>query len=499
MGVKGQRRGVLALAAVALLLLAIPSAAVAVTAPTITSKPKTPTNARSATFKFTGGPDTVSFRCQLDGTGYAGCTSPRTYSSLSEGKHTFSVKAVGSGGAVSVGTSFTWRVDLTPPPPPTVAGIPTTTTSTNAEFGLSNSESGVTYRCKLDAAPWAGCGGRGYWGLGEGNHSLAVTASDVVGNVSAPTVVPWNVNFADMPAAPCGDPTEPTGIRHLVVFVLENRSYTHIIGEPGTTAANQAPFQNALAGQCGLATDYYGVTHPSLPDYMAMTAGETLFATDCNTCESDGDSIFSQLETAALTWKTYAEDMPSPCFDQDARSVGYIRHHNPPIYFTRLAETCPTNDVPLGTTDGGNLASDLADGALANVTFVIPNNCNNAHDACTGTGMAVKQADNWLASWLPLVAQSPAYTSGETAVFITWDEGRGGTSGEDCLKTRSSGCHVVLLALQKNLAAGARNAARASHYDLLWTMEKLFGLPALGHAGDPGAVDLLAGFGLSGP
>jgi hypothetical protein len=490
---------VVAATLVALLVLAIPSSAFAVTAPTITSKPKTPTNTTTATFKFTGGPDALSFRCQIDGTGYAGCTSPKTYASLSEGKHTFSVKAVASGGATSAATSFTWRVDVTAPPTPGVTGIPAATASTNAEFSLSDGESGVTYRCKLDTGAYAGCGGRGYWGLGEGNHTLSVTASDTVGNVSAPTVVPWTVDFPEMPAAPCGDPAEPPDITHIVVFVLENRSYTNIIGAPGTTAANQAPFQNALATECGLATDYYGVTHPSLPDYMAMTAGDTLFASDCNTCESDGESIFSQLETAGLTWKTYAEDMPAPCYDQDLRTAGYIRHHNPPIYFTRLAATCPTNDVPLGTTDAGSLTSDLAAGTLANVTFVIPNNCNNAHDSCPGTALPVKQADNWLASWLPLVVQSPSYTSGETAVFVTWDEGRGGTSGEDCLTTRSAGCHIVLMALHKNLGVGARNPARSSHYDLLWTIEKLFDLSALGHAGDPGAVDLLAGFGLAEP
>ncbi|HEY7003905.1 MAG TPA: alkaline phosphatase family protein [Gaiellaceae bacterium] len=486
-------------AAVAWLILAIPSSALAVTAPTITSKPKTPTSSRTATFKFTAGPEAASFRCQIDGIGYAGCKSPRTYSSLSEGKHTFSVKAVASGGATSAASSFTWRVDVTPPPAPGVSGISAATTSTNVQFQLSDSESGVTYRCKLDAAAYAGCGAREYWGLGEGNHALSVTATDTAGNVTAPTVVPWNVDFVDMPAAPCGAATASPDINRFVVFVLENRSFPDIIGGPGTKAATQAPFQNALAAKCGLATDYYGVTHPSLPDYMAMTAGETLFTSDCNTCDSDGDSIFSQLESAGLTWRTYAEDMPAPCEDEDLRSVGYIRHHNPPIYFTRLADTCPTNDVPLGTTDGGSLASDLAAGTLANVTFVIPNNCNNAHDVCAGTGIQVKQADNWLASWLPLVVQSPAYTSGETAVFVTWDEGRGGTAGEDCLKTRSAGCHIVLLALNENLAAGARNPARSSHYDLLWTMEKAFGFPALGHAGDPGAVDLLAGFGLTEP
>jgi hypothetical protein len=232
---------------------------------------------------------------------------------------------------------------------------------------------------------------------------------------------------------------------------------------------------------------------------MAMTAGETLFASDCNDCASDGDSVFSQLETASLTWKTYAEEMPSTCSQQDLRAVYYIRHHNPAVYFTRLAATCPSADVPLGTTDGGALVADLATGNLPSLSFVIPNNCNNSHDSCPGTGNAVAQGDHWLASWLPRAVASAQYQSGNTAVFVTWDEGRGGTIGENCLALLANDCHVVMLALNPYIASGMIDANQASHYDLLWTVEHLFDLPALGHAGQSGARDLIVDFGLVPP
>jgi phosphatidylinositol-3-phosphatase len=495
-GAHARRFGVVAVALVAT-VLGLPRSASATATPTITSKPPSPTNQTSATFKFTGSSGTVSFKCKLDLSAYSVCSSPRTYSSLPEGKHFFYVKAFDAAGIASSAASASWRIDLTPPPAPALTGIPDATTSTNVHFALSDAETGVAFRCQIDGASVTACpAGRGYWSLAEGTHTLRTFAKDAAGNVSAPTIGTWTVSFAPMPESPCGAAGTAPAIEHVVVFVLENRNFSQVIGSPGSTAAANAPFLNKLAAKCGLATNYFGITHPSLPNYMAMTAGETLFTSDCNSCASDGDSVFSQLETASLTWKTYAEEMPSACSQQDLRAVYYIRHHNPPVYFTRLAATCPNADVPLGTTDGGALLADLATDNLPSLSFVIPNNCNNSHDSCPGTANAVAQGDHWLASWIPRVVASAPYQSGNTAVFVTWDEGRGGTMGEDCLALLANDCHVVLLALNPYIASGTIDANQASHYDLLWTVEHLFGLPALGHAGEGSPRDLLADFGL---
>jgi arylsulfatase A-like enzyme len=78
--------------------------------PTITQKPTNPTTSSSATFSFTGGPEAVGFRCSLDGAAFTDCTSPKTYTGLLKGAHTFKVRAVDANGNESSDTTWTWTI-----------------------------------------------------------------------------------------------------------------------------------------------------------------------------------------------------------------------------------------------------------------------------------------------------------------------------------------------------------------------------------------------------
>src|SRR5437868_6898474 len=98
---------------------------------------------------------------------------------------------------------------------------------------------------------------------------------------------------------------------HVFVIVFENHSYSQIIGNPS------APYINQLAHQYGLATNFSALAHPSLPNYLALTAGSTFDVTsDCGeSCfQNTPANIFSELEAAGKTWKSYHESMPSNCF-----------------------------------------------------------------------------------------------------------------------------------------------------------------------------------------
>jgi len=267
-------------------------------------------------------------------------------------------------------------------------------------------------------------------------------------------------------SGPCGMQATAAGYKHVIWIWMENHSYNTIIG------SSQAPYINSLATACGLATNYHNVSHPSLPNYVSATSGLgysaiAKFDGDCNPvpgCVTSAASIFGQGET----WKAYEESMPSSC--QKTNSGEYAVRHNPPPYFTKL-RGCATFDVPYT-----RLASDLSAGKLPAFSFVTPNLIDDMHDGTVADG------DNWLAANLPTILTSREYTSGSTAVFITWDEGEGGTATKCATNKTDVGCHVATLVISPSTKPGTRSAKLFNHYSLLGTAEQLLGLPALGRA-----------------
>lgn len=293
----------------------------------------------------------------------------------------------------------------------------------------------------------------------------AVACTSRVGSTAATTSTPAASTTGRAAAGPCGTTKTAPAYRHVIWIWFENHSYSDIVG------SSSAPYFNSIASECGVATNYHNLTHPSLPNYIAATsgvAGLQPFYSDCSPsvrCSSSGPSIFGQGEA----WKAYAESMPSNC--DPSNSGDYAARHNPPPYYTALTN-CSANDVPYR-----QLASDLAGNALPAFSFITPNLINDMHD---GT---IAQGDAWLRSNLPTILASPEYTSGTTVVFVTFDEGSGGQTGEGCAANTSDGsCHVLTIVISPSTAAGATSATLFNHYSLLATTEQLLGLPTLGQA-----------------
>jgi phosphatidylinositol-3-phosphatase len=267
-------------------------------------------------------------------------------------------------------------------------------------------------------------------------------------------------------SGPCGSVTAAPTYTHVIWVWMENHSYDTIIG------SSQAPFINSLAGQCGLATNYHNVSHPSLPNYIAGTSGLGLsalkpFHSDCSPskkCSTSAPSIFGQGET----WKAYEESMPTNC--DRSNSGEYAVRHNPPPYYTAPTD-CATNDVPYP-----QLASDLANNALPAFSFITPNLIDDMHDGTVADG------DTWLANNLPTIFNSTEYTTGTTAVIVTWDEGEGGSSNDCASNTTDVGCHVATIVISPSTVPGTTSSTLFNHYSLLGTTEQLLGLPALGNA-----------------
>jgi phosphatidylinositol-3-phosphatase len=260
----------------------------------------------------------------------------------------------------------------------------------------------------------------------------------------------------------------PQTYRHVMVIVFENHSAGQIVGSPKT------PYITKVARRCGWASQFHNITHPSLPNYLAMTSGSTAgIATDCNACRSDGPSIFEQLETAGRSWRAYEEAMPSPCLRAD--SGRYVMRHNPPAYFRHLRATCATADVPMGTPAQGALRRALRGNALPAYAFLTPDACHDMHDCPKPVGEA------WLRSWLPMILGTTAYQNGQLVVFLTFDEGMGGFEGESChLHPADPSCHIATIVLSPYVATGTVSRAQFTHYSLLRTTENLLGLPLLG-------------------
>jgi hypothetical protein len=269
---------------------------------------------------------------------------------------------------------------------------------------------------------------------------------------------------------PCGSTAgTPARVSHVIWIWFENHAADEIIGSPA------APHATQLAQECGLAEQYYAVAHPSLPNYLAATSGDTQGVRDDGAPAAhplQAGSLFAQAASA----RSYEESMPAPCALTDA--YPYATKHNPEAYYVAVRRRCRTGDVPLGTTKHGAFATALATGTLPAFSFVTPNLCDDMHDCPVATG------DAWLGSWLAKITRSASYQAGHTVVFVVWDEDDGSASNR-----------VPLLVISPWTKPGARPTTRFTHYSLLRTTEDLLGIHAhLGNAAS--AASLRSAFGL---
>jgi phospholipase C len=245
-------------------------------------------------------------------------------------------------------------------------------------------------------------------------------------------------------------------IRRVIVIVLENTDY-------GT--ALEMPFLKSLAAQGALLTQYYGVMHPSQPNYIAMIAGNP-YSSSNDLIDLDAKHIGDLLEAQRLSWKVYAEDFPGNCF-LGKTSGPYARRHVPFLSFKNVT-TNPQRCRQVTSAD--EFDADYKSGNLPELSYYIPNNRNNGHD--TGAPFA----DQWLKTRFGQILNpdSPSFDP-HTLFVITFDEGSYFAQNQ---------VYTVLIGSQ--IQRGSQSQRRYDHYSLLATIEKLFKLPSLGQK-DEGA------------
>ncbi|MGH2809155.1 MAG: sulfatase-like hydrolase/transferase [Actinomycetota bacterium] len=160
--------------------------------PTITERPGT-VSSTETTFAFEHA-NNVRFECSLDAAVFADCTSPTTYTGLSEGPHDFAVVAVSAGGR-SDPTTASWQVvDTTAPVPPTFIDTPGDVSGVDVTFDFGHDEPGVTFTCSLDDAAFTPCESPVSHTVAGGPHTFSVVATDAAGNASLPATHGWDVD-----------------------------------------------------------------------------------------------------------------------------------------------------------------------------------------------------------------------------------------------------------------------------------------------------------------
>ncbi len=241
---------------------------------------------------------------------------------------------------------------------------------------------------------------------------------------------------------------------HVVIVVEENRSQSNIIGNKA------APFINQLAAGGAMMSQSFAEVHPSEPNYYALFAGTTLVNDNvCPVNAGNEPNLGSQLLGAGYTFVGFAESLPTPG-SEDCRAGKYARKHVPWASFTNIPanRSLPFSSFP---------ARENYD-SLPTVSMVIPNLDNDMHDG------SIAQGDQWLYQNLSQYASwARAHNS---LLILTWDE--------DDNTSRNQIPTVIY-------GAGVRPGTYdqpISHYNVLSTLEQMYGLPKLGYAARAPAI-----------
>ena len=259
--------------------------------------------------------------------------------------------------------------------------------------------------------------------------------------------------------------------KHVVVLMLENHSYSQIVGN-----ANM-PYLNSLINQYGLATNYDANSHYSIPNYFWTTAGAYVTLSDGSQSLYNVDNITRYLLSAGKTWKAYEESIPSAGY-LGATVEPYEKNHDPFVFFTDVANSSEKMNVVPFT----QLATDIANGQLPNYSFITPNSQHDGHNG------GVAAMDSWLSSNLPILLNSAAFKKGGDGIlFITFDE----SVDSDCaplstcpsLPENGGGGHVATIVIGPKVKPGYKSSTRYQHPNVLKTA-----LVALGITTAPGAA-----------
>ena len=278
---------------------------------------------------------------------------------------------------------------------------------------------------------------------------------------------------AAAPAAP-KHPSKVQHLQHVFVIMMENTGIEALLGNP------HAPWINQAVQTYGVAGNYYGVTHPSQPNYIAATAGTRAGVPNDNDVTVDLPNIVDQLESHHKSWKGYMQSY-SLCatkFDHACGNQLYERKHNPFISFADVQNN-PARLAKL--VDLSQLSTDLASDHVPDYSWISPDQCNDMHgrggggssDPCdfSNEQLLIQAGDTFLANTVGEIMSSKAWGP-NSVIFTTWDESDfpfNDTSG--CCDANPGGGHVVTLVISHSDHSARTSNVAYNHYSMLSTIE----------------------------
>jgi phosphatidylinositol-3-phosphatase len=260
------------------------------------------------------------------------------------------------------------------------------------------------------------------------------------------------VSMAACAQAGAATPPPP---RHVFLIVMENKS---------PQQALQGSFTASLAARYRVAGNYTAIAHPSLPNYLALSSGQTWGVEDDNYHMLPRGGIGDQLTAAGVGWRAYMEGMTAgQC--KNSQYPYYFRH-NPFAYY---GGNCPDNVVPFTS-----LADDLSSSKPPMFSWISPDGCNDTHDCRLSVG------DDWLRQTVGLITQSKAW-SANGVLFVVWDE-----------DDHTANNRVLSLVISPHQGHKVSDQPY-THYSLLATIEDLLRVGRLGNAAQAKAMTDLVG------
>jgi phosphatidylinositol-3-phosphatase len=281
---------------------------------------------------------------------------------------------------------------------------------------------------------------------------------------------------------PTPNPTPPpSSAPHVLLVMEENKGYAAVL--------SGAPYLDSLAHSYLSSSAWYGINHPSAPNYVGFVSGSIQNVVGDCTPPSCGPyaapSLGGQLTAAGIPWAAYMESMPSPCYTGSKAGL-YAEKHNPFMYFNDvLQNNCASHVLPYpGVT---SLLSTLDGSRAPDFVWITPNLLNDMHDG------SVLQGDAWARANIAPILASSWFRNYNATVIVTMDEGDANGSASCC--GQSAGGQVPMIVISNRAAGKGSVVITGDHYGALRSLEEVYRLRLLGAAANAVNGDLSSYFG----